>query len=313
MTTPAKTPRREGSRVVRRRLDGVLLLDKALGISSNHALQAARRLYAAEKAGHTGTLDPLATGLLPLCFGEATKFSGELLDADKRYLATVQLGVTTDTADAEGAVLERRPVKVGRAEIEAALAAFVGEIEQVPPMYSALKRDGKPLYEYARAGIDVERAARRIRIHEIRLLDVGDERAASRFAFEVRCSKGTYVRTLAADIGARLGCGAHLAALRRTGIGTLDVAEAHSLATLQELTLDARDLLLLPPDSLLGDLADARLDVADGARMRHGQAVRWAGEEGARLRIYDADGRFIGVGRQLADGWLQPLRLVAGE
>lgn len=313
MITPAKTPRREGSRVVRRRLDGVLLLDKALGISSNHALQAARRLYAAEKAGHTGTLDPLATGLLPLCFGEATKFSGELLNADKRYLATVQLGVTTDTADAEGAVLERRPVKIGRAEIAAALAAFVGEIEQVPPMYSALKRDGKPLYEYARAGIDVERAARRIRIHEIRLLDVGDELAASRFALEVRCSKGTYVRTLAADIGDRLGCGAHLAALRRTGIGTLDVAEAHSLTTLQELTLDARDLLLLPPDSLLGDLADARLDVADGARMRHGQAVRWAGEEGARLRIYDADGRFIGVGRQLADGWLQPLRLVAGE
>ena len=313
MITPAKTPRREGSRVVRRRLDGVLLLDKALGISSNHALQEARRLYAAEKAGHTGTLDPLATGLLPLCFGEATKFSGELLNADKRYLATVQLGVTTDTADAEGAVLERRPVKIGRAEIAAALAAFVGEIEQVPPMYSALKRDGKPLYEYARAGIDVERAARRIRIHEIRLLDVGDELAASRFALEVRCSKGTYVRTLAADIGDRLGCGAHLAALRRTGIGTLDVAEAHSLTTLQELTLDARDLLLLPPDSLLGDLTDARLDAADGARMRHGQAVRWAGEEGARLRIYDADGRFIGVGRQLADGWLQPLRLVAGE
>ena len=155
----------------RRRLDGVLLLDKALGLSSNHALQAARRLYNAEKAGHTGTLDPLATGLLPLCFGEATKFSGELLNADKRYVATVQLGVTTDTADAEGRVLQRRPVELGRLAVEAALAAFAGEIEQVPPMYSALKRDGKPLYEYARAGIEVERAARRVSIYQLRLLD----------------------------------------------------------------------------------------------------------------------------------------------
>jgi tRNA pseudouridine55 synthase len=305
-------PRRDGGKPARRRLDGVLLLDKSLGLSSNHALQAARRLYNAEKAGHTGTLDPLATGLLPLCFGEATKFSGELLNADKRYVAKVQLGVTTDTADAEGAVLERRPVEVSHSDVVAALAAFVGEIEQVPPMYSALKRNGKPLYEYARAGIEVERAARHVRIHQLRLLDRGEDLGNGRFVFEVLCSKGTYVRTLAADIGERLGCGAHLAALRRTGIGVLDVARAHSPAMLEALSAEARDALLLPPDALLASLAEVRLDAADAARLRHGQAVRWSGEAGGRLRVYDAEHGFIGVCRQADDGWLQAQRLVAG-
>ena len=302
----------KAGKVPRRKLDGVLLLDKSLGISSNHALQAARRLYRAEKAGHTGTLDPLATGLLPLCFGEATKFSGELLNADKRYVATVQLGITTDTADAEGTVLQSRPVTSSLADVEAALAAFVGELDQVPPMYSALKRDGKPLYEYARAGIEVERAARRVCIHELRLLAGQGDFANGRFVFEVHCSKGTYVRTLAADIGDRLGCGAHLAALRRTGIGVLDVAQAYSLPMLEALTAEARDALLLPPDSLLASLAEAQLDAADAARLRHGQAVRWSGEEGSRLRVYDAERCFIGICRQSADGWLQPQRLVAG-
>ena len=302
----------KAGKIPRRKLDGVLLLDKALGISSNHALQAARRLYRAEKAGHTGTLDPLATGLLPLCFGEATKFSGELLNADKRYVATVQLGLTTDTADAEGSVLQCRPVTSSLADVEAALAAFVGELDQVPPMYSALKRDGRPLYEYARAGIEVERAARRVSIHELRLLDGQADFASGRFVFEVHCSKGTYVRTLAADIGERLGCGAHLAALRRTGIGALDVAQAYSLPMLEALSAEACDALLLPPDSLLASLAEARLDVADAARLRHGQAVRWSGEEGSRLRVYDAERGFIGICRQSADGWLQPQRLVAG-
>lgn len=306
------SPRGEGSKLARRRLDGVLLLDKSLGLSSNHALQAARRVYNAQKAGHTGTLDPLATGLLPLCFGEATKFSSELLNADKRYVATVQLGVTTDTADAEGAVLERRPVEVSCAQVEAVLAGFVGEIEQVPPMYSALKRDGKPLYEYARAGIEVERAARRIHIYEASVLDCSAVLAHGRFVFEVRCSKGTYVRTLAADVGDRLGCGAHLAALRRTGIGELDVAQAYSMAVLDDLTAEARDTLLLRPDALLNGLAAARLDAVDAARLRQGQAVRWPAEEGARLRVYDDEGDFIGVCRQVADGWLQPQRLVAG-
>lgn len=302
----------KAGKVPRRKLDGVLLLDKSLGISSNHALQAVRRLYRAEKAGHTGTLDPLATGLLPLCFGEATKFSGELLNADKRYVATVQLGITTDTADAEGAVLQRRPVTSSLADVEAALAAFVGELDQVPPMYSALKRDGKPLYEYARAGIEVERAARRVCIHELRLLAGQGDFANGRFVFEVHCSKGTYVRTLAADIGDRLGCGAHLGALRRTGIGVLGVAQAYSLPMLEALTAEARDALLLPPDSLLASLAEAQLDVADATRLRYGQAVRWSGEEGSRLRVYDAEHRFIGICRQSADGWLQPQRLVAG-
>jgi len=296
----------------RRRLDGVLLLDKALGESSNRALQAARRLYDAEKAGHTGTLDPLATGLLPLCFGEATKFSSDLLNADKRYVAVVQLGVTTDTADTEGKVLRRRPVEADRRAVEKALAAHTGEIDQIPPMYSALKRDGKPLYEYARAGIELERAARRASIHRLDLLDASDL-AGGRFVVEVLCSKGTYVRTLAADIGEFLGCGAHLAGLRRTGIGPLDVAAAHSLAQLEALAAEVRDALLLPPDSLVANLAEARLDAADAVRLRHGQSVRWSGEAGARLRAYDHEDRFIGVCRQTVDGWLQPQRLVAGS
>lgn len=312
MNARVNAPRREGGKPARRRLDGVLLLDKPLGPSSNHALQVARRLYNAQKAGHTGTLDPMATGLLPLCFGEATKFSGELLDADKRYVATVQLGITTDTADVEGAVLERRLVEATCSEVEAVLAGFVGEIDQVPPMYSALKRDGKPLYEYARAGIEVERAPRRVCIHGLHLLAGEGDFSSGRFVVEVHCSKGTYVRTLAADIGDRLGCGAHLAALRRTGIGVLDVAQAHSLSMLEALAAEARDVLLLPPDVLLASLAEVQLDVADAARLRHGQAVRWAGEEGSRLRVYDAEHGFIGVCRQVADGWLQPQRLVAG-
>lgn len=304
MNVPRKPPRR--------RLDGVLLLDKALGESSNRALQAARRLYDAEKAGHTGTLDPLATGLLPLCFGEATKFSSDLLNADKRYVAVVQLGVTTDTADTEGKVLRRRPVEADRRAVEKALAAHTGEIDQIPPMYSALKRDGKPLYEYARAGIELERAARRASIHRLDLLDASDL-AGGRFVVEVLCSKGTYVRTLAADIGEFLGCGAHLAGLRRTGIGSLDVAAAHSLAQLEALAAEVCDALLLPPDSLVANLAEARLDAADAVRLRHGQSVRWSGEAGARLRAYDHEDRFIGVCRQTVDGWLQPQRLVAGS
>jgi tRNA pseudouridine55 synthase len=247
-----------------------------------------------------------------LCFGEATKFSGELLNADKRYVATVQLGVTTDTADAEGRVLERRPVELDRPAVESALAAFVGDIEQMPPMYSALKRDGKPLYEYARAGIEVERATRRVSIYQLRLLDSSELIGEGRFVFEVCCSKGTYVRTLAADIGERLGCGAHLAGLRRTGIGAMDVAAAHSMAELEALTDEARDALLLPPDGLLSGLTEVRLDAADAARLRHGQAVRWSAGEGSRLRVYDHEQRFIGVCRQTADGWLQAQRLVAG-
>ena len=293
----------------RRRLDGVLLLDKPIGLTSNHALQAARRLFNAAKAGHTGTLDPLATGLLPLCFGEATKFSGELLGADKRYRATIQLGTATTTADAEGEVIARRPVVVDAAQVLDVLTAFVGEIDQVPPMHSALKHEGRPLYDYARAGIEIARPARRVCIHSLRLCDW--DPAAARLVVEVDCSKGTYVRTLAADIGERLGCGAHLGGLRRTGIGDLDVASAHALDAIERTPADGRDGMLLPIDALLGALPVARLDTTDAARLRHGQAVRWSGTEGDRVRAYDGEGALIGLCRLDADGWLCPQRLVA--
>lgn len=294
-------------RSVRRRLDGVLLLDKSLGVSSNHALQAARRLYNANKAGHTGTLDPLASGLLPLCFGEATKFSSALLDADKRYVAAVQLGVTTDTADAEGIVLARRPVTTSRADLEQVLTRFQGDIEQVPPMYSALKRDGKPLYAYAREGIVLERAPRHVHIYQIQLVEWEEEY----FVCEVSCSKGTYIRTLAADIGEALGCGAHLTALRRTGIGALDIAQAHAITMLESLDNPARDALLLPADALLTDLGIVRLDTENSAKVKQGQAVRWNCEAAALMRAYDADNRFMGVCQVTADGWLQPKRLIS--
>ncbi|MDD5248269.1 MAG: tRNA pseudouridine(55) synthase TruB [Rhodocyclaceae bacterium] len=299
MNAPRRPPRR--------RVDGVLLLDKPPGLTSNAALQKARWLFNAAKAGHTGTLDPLATGLLPLCFGEATKFAGELLDADKTYLAKVRLGVTTDTADAEGQVLETRAVDASAADALAVLARFRGEIEQVPPMYSALKRDGRPLYEYARAGIEVERAARRVTIYGLSLSNWrGDG-----FDLEVSCSKGTYVRTLAADIGAALGCGAHLAALRRTRIGALDVAAAVGLDALEALDMAARDARLSPADALLATLPRVDLTEIDTQRVLHGQGVRWSGLAGERCRYYGTDGRFLGVGEVSADGWLNPKRLVA--
>lgn len=298
----ARQPRRAW-----RRVDGVLLLDKGQGMSSNHALQAARRLFNAEKAGHTGTLDPMATGLLPLCFGEATKFAGELLNADKRYVARLRLGITTDTADAEGRVLEQRPVAVSPARIESVLAGFVGEISQVPPMYSALKRDGKPLYEYARAGVELEREPRQVTIFALRLLAWNEPD----LEFEVRCSKGTYVRTLGADLAEQLGCGGHLTALRRTGIGGLDIADAFSIEQLRDLADEARDAALAAPDSLLGDLESAILNHDQTRRMCHGQPVIWPGAEGRRLRLYGPAGQFIGVARTTAESLLVAQRLVA--
>jgi len=293
-------------RAPRRAVDGVLLLDKPTGMTSNAALQAARRLLNAEKAGHTGTLDPLATGLLPLCFGEATKFAGELLDADKAYRATLRLGITTDTADAEGRVLRERPVEVTPAAFDAALLRFLGEIEQVPPMHSALKRDGRPLYEYARAGIELERAPRRVTIHELRCLSFAGDTAE----IDVSCSKGTYVRTLAADIGEALGCGAHLTALRRTRIGELGLDGAVTLAHLEGLEQAARDGCLAPADALVGSLPRAELSAAEVARVLHGQALRWNGAAGERWRLYGEE-RFLGIATVTPDGWLQPKRLLA--
>jgi len=295
-------------RAPRRQVDGVLLLDKPSGITSNAALQKVRRLLNAAKAGHTGTLDPMATGLLPLCFGEATKFAGELLDADKSYRATLKLGVTTDTADAEGRVLIIRQVAVTAELWRAATADFQGEIEQVPPMHSALKRDGKPLYEYARAGIEVEREPRRVSVHCIETVSFLGDVAT----IDVDCSKGTYIRTLAADIGERLGCGAHLTALRRTRIGSLTLAGAASLDRLEALTLAGRDACLAPPDALLAGVPEARLDERQMEQIVHGQRVPWRGETGQRYRLYGS-GVFLGVGELTSDGWLNPKRLVASE
>ncbi|MGZ9032639.1 MAG: tRNA pseudouridine(55) synthase TruB, partial [Burkholderiaceae bacterium] len=251
------------------RVNGVLLLDKPVGVTSNRALQTARRLLNSRKAGHTGTLDPMASGLLPVMLGEATKFSADLLDADKSYRATVRLGVTTTTGDAEGEVVERRAVDIEAGEIEQVLARFTGDIEQVPPMHSALKRGGRPLYELARAGIEVERAPRAVRIHGLRLI----ERASDTMVLDVECSKGTYVRVLAEDIGKALGCGAHLAALRRTRVGPLTIDDAVELAALEGMEPGARRKCLRPVDELLGTLPSVALDAELTERFRQGQRL----------------------------------------
>lgn len=296
-------------RAPRRRVDGVLLLDKPTGMTSNAALQKARWLFNAEKAGHTGTLDPLATGLLPLCFGEATKFAGELLDADKSYRATLRLGVTTDSADSDGSVLLTRPVEVDADKWRTAMADFRGEIDQVPPMHSALKRDGKPLYEYARQGIELPREARRITIYRLELVSFSGDDAV----IDVDCSKGTYVRTLAADLGEALGCGAHLTALRRTRIGKLDLADAISLEQLEALDAADRDARLSPMDMLLADVPIASLNPFEVERVTHGQGIRWEGVPGSRKRLYAPEGRFLGLAEQAADGWLNPRRMVVAD
>jgi len=294
-------------RVQRRAVHGVLLLDKPLGLSSNDALQKAKRLYRAEKAGHTGTLDPLATGLLPLCFGAATKFSQISLDADKRYLATLALGVTTTTADAEGEVVERREVSTTRADLEAACARHVGAIEQVPPMHSALKRDGKALYEYARAGIEVEREARAVTIHAIDI--VGGENDT--WTLDVRCSKGTYIRTLAEDIGAALGCGAHLSALRRTGSGALSLAGALTLEQLVAMSEDERDAALMDADALLADWPVVRLDTEDAGRFLTGLRRRTALPDAANVRVYGPEPKAFLGGAHISAGELISTRLLS--
>ncbi len=270
-------------RIPRRAVHGVLLLDKPLGLWSHDALQKAKRLYRAEKAGHTGTLDPLATGLLPLCFGAATKFSQISLDADKRYTATLKLGITTSTADAEGDVLLTREVNVSREQMEQACARFTGLIHQVPPMHSALKRDGKPLYEYARAGIEVEREARPVTIHRVDIL--GGQHDV--WTLDVRCSKGTYVRTLAEDIGEALGCGAHLAGLRRTGSGPLTLDAALTLEQLAQMTEDQRDAALQDADMLLADWPVVRLGTEDAGRFLSGVRRRLPSlADAPNVRVY---------------------------
>lgn len=301
MSKPRRSPRRP--------VDGVLLLDKPQGFTSNAALQKARWLFNAAKGGHTGTLDPMATGLLPLCFGEATKFSSELLDADKTYLATVSFGVATDTADAEGQVTATKPITFSEAELRQALSGFVGNIQQIPPMYSALKRDGKPLYEYAREGIELDREPRSVVIHSIELLSFDGQSAM----LNVACSKGTYIRTLADDLGRVLGCGAHLSALRRTRIGRLTLEGSVTPEVLEGLPLEARDALLAPVDALVSDIPRAELSDAEVHRVIHGQGVRWNGLPGERWRFYSPSGAFLGIGLVSDDGWLNPRRLVATD
>ncbi len=302
----------------RRALHGVLLFDKPLGLSSNDALQQVKRLYGAEKAGHTGTLDPLATGLLPLAFGAATKFSQSGLDADKTYRATLRLGVTRVGGDLEGEVIETRPVEVDDAALAAACLAMTGEIEQLPPMHSALKHEGRALYEYAREGLQVERAPRRVRVHRLAVL----ARRGDELDLEARVSKGTYIRTLAEDLGRALGCGAHLVALRRTASGALALAEGMGLDALAALDEPSRDTRLLSVDALLADRPAIRLDAPNAARFLSGLRRRLDAADAPLVRVYgpwppsaglDADGRgraFLGSGH-VCGGELIPTRLLS--
>ncbi len=288
-----------------KQVDGVLLLDKPLGMTSNDALQKARRLFSAAKGGHTGTLDPLATGLLPLCFGEATKFSADLLDADKTYEAEIRLGVSTDSGDAEGVITATSAVNVQISDIFPILQALTGDILQVPPMHSALKRDGRPLYELARQGIEVVREPRPVTIHRLELLSF----AGDQLRISVTCSKGTYIRVLATDIGAALGCGAHLTALRRTRVGDLMLDKAITLDEIGLVDESSRSSLLQPVDALLQSLP--RVDLLPGAQLRfsHGNPVDISGNMTGKVRVYDGE-RLLGMGETGLDGRLWPKRLV---
>ena len=286
-------------------IDGALLLDKPVGLSSNAALQQAKRLFGAAKAGHAGTLDPLASGLLVVLFGEATKFAGPLLDADKEYLATLKLGETTDTGDAEGRLLTERPVDVSEVQVAAALERFRGEIEQLPPMHSALKHGGVPLYKLARKGKTVERRPRRIEIRELALISYEPPLARLR----VCCSKGTYIRVLAEDIGAALGTGAHLTELRRTRSGRFSVDHAATLEALSALSAVERATRLLALGELLGEFPRAELDASAEARLRNGQTLKISGLGEGVCAVYRPDGRVIGLGRAEKGGTLRPLRL----
>ncbi|MHB1053222.1 MAG: tRNA pseudouridine(55) synthase TruB [Thiobacillus sp.] len=289
----------------RQPIDGVLLLNKPVGITSNAALQKAKWLLNAKKAGHTGTLDPFADGLLPLCFGEATKFSAYLLEADKHYRAVMQLGVTTTTGDPEGEVLSTREVNVSRDDILAVLPRFMGEIEQIPPMHSALKHQGRPLYEYARAGIEIERPARKVTIRSLELTEC----APPRVVLDVQSTAGTYIRTLAQDIGAALGCGAHLTALKRTAAGGFSLQQAHTLTELEALEPGDRQSLLQPADYLVAHLPALYLDEPDAASLCQGRTVGHSAADSGLMRVYTATNRFLGLADADA-GQLVPRRLI---
>ena len=274
------------ARVQRRPVHGVVLLDKPLGLSSNQALQKVKWLLRAEKAGHTGTLDPLATGVLPLCFGAATKFSQLHLDADKTYETTLRLGVTTTTGDAEGAVLDTRPVTCSVGQVVETLDCFMGPIAQIPPMHSALKKDGKALYEYARAGVEVEREPRQVTIHDLDLLDLQLQGPEPHLRLRVRCSKGTYIRTLGEDIGQALGCGAHLSALRRVQTGDFGLDRCVTLEKLEALPEADRVALLRPADTLLAGHERVTLAGEDAARFLTGLRRRGPWPNAERVAVY---------------------------
>jgi tRNA pseudouridine55 synthase len=295
-----------------RNISGVLLLDKPIGLTSNKALQEVKFLYKAAKAGHTGSLDPLATGLLPICFGEATKMSAFLLDADKHYRVTVKLGETTTTADAEGEIAETRdPSGVTEAMIREVLSRFQGEQQQLPPMYSAIKHKGERLYKLARQGIEVERETRTIHIHAIELVEV----KMPEFVMDVHCSKGTYVRTLAEDIGVELGCGAHVSGLRRTGVGPYGDQGLHGLAAIQEAFGEKRfsemDGWLLPLESALSEWPEVQLSADAAFYLKQGQAVLVPNAPtGGLVRLYANRDEFLGVGQIQDDGRVAPKRLI---
>jgi tRNA pseudouridine55 synthase len=302
-----------GRRNKGRAVNGILLLDKPLGESSNRSLQRAKRLFGAAKAGHTGSLDPLATGLLPLCFGEATKVSGFLLDSDKRYTCECRLGEVTNTGDAEGEIIRTREVpQFDRQYVENVLQEFLGAQDQVPPMFSAIKQNGKALYELARQGIEVERKARNITIYSLELLEF----AENRLVFEVHCSKGTYVRTLSEDIGEKLGCGAHVTALRRLSVGQFKLEDALTLDDLaiisDQLGFEGLDAKLVPMEDALTDWPQVTLSDDASFYLRQGQPVLvpQAPTDGM-VRLFESSGAFIGMGHILDDGRIAPKRLLS--
>ena len=304
-----------GRRRPGRAIDGILILDKPVGLSSNRALQMAKRIYFAAKAGHTGSLDPLATGVLPLCFGEATKFSQFLLDADKAYESTFILGATTDTQDAEGTVVETTDASaITAADVESALEAFRGAIEQVPSMYSAIKHNGQPLYKLARQGLEVERKSRNVVIKTLELRDFRPGERAQADVY-VECTKGTYVRSLADDLGRALGCGGYVGALRRTQAGPFSLADSVTLSTLEALKAQEQstemDALLLPADAALGDMPQVVLSESGGFYIRQGQPVMVPNAPcNGMVRVALETGEFLGVGEILDDGRVAPRRLI---
>lgn len=297
----------------RKKIDGILLLNKPIGMSSNQALQHVKRLFSAKKAGHTGSLDPLATGMLPICFGEATKFSQFLLDADKSYQVVAKLGEKTNTGDAEGSVIEKKPVGALTEEtLQGMLQHFRGTIQQVPPMFSAIKCQGKPLYALARQGIEVERAARTVEIHRLTLLSFDQDTVS----LEVHCSKGTYIRTLVEDIGEQLGCGAHVQALHRTMVVPFANATMYSLEALRETVsqcgVDVLSRYLLPVDASIASLPSVQLSASAIFYLRTGQAVMVPQSPAEGLvRLYSNDASFFGIGEILDDGRVAPRRLVS--